>query len=292
LLGSVRKYTFSLLPLIIVAQEDVDKIIKMPIIVFINKRPIMKRLSNFNTFILLSIVLALGCFVIADGQNTPYIPYNPKGLSSAKVYTDGDNKETISGTNNSDTIILMKNTISFHPTLLIDGTIAMSYERVVNNRKQAARVILGYSKIDQASFYESKVENLEQIYTELNYKFFLSRKNKKAPIGLYISPFVQFRNATYSYHVTDTIVTKPFSVVPVVLKDLNSFSIAAGTMLGYSTIVLEMITLEMYVGIGQQSVNGDYKINYNRVEYKPLNSGFFWNNGPLFKLGVSLGVNF
>lgn len=132
------------------------------------------------------------------------------------------------------------------------------------------------------------------MYAELNYKFFLSRRNKTASVGLYASPFVQFRNAIYNYHVADTFsIVNNFNILePVILKDFNSYSIAAGVMLGYSTIVLEMITLEAYFGIGQQSVNGDYKINYNNFEYKPLNTGFFWNNGPLFKLGCSIAVNF
>ena len=76
------------------------------------------------------------------------------------------------------------------------------------------------------------------------------------------------------------------------MTDFHSYSFAAGAMLGYTAIVLEMVTLEAYFGIGQQSVNGDYIIKYNDFEYKPLNTGFFWNNGPLFKLGCSIGVNF
>ncbi len=246
-------------------------------------------MSNSNRlFSIIATIVGIIFTVDLYGQNQsiPYIPYN----KPTKVYTTEDTKEPIVNNNSSDTIILMKNTVSFHPTLMVDGTVALGYERVFNQRKQAARIILGYGKLDNSVFYDSKIKNLEQVYGEVNYKLFLSRRNKKAPVGLYACPFFQFRQGSYEFEVDTSNYNNV--ATPVRIKDFKSYSVAGGIMLGYTTIVLEMLTLEAYAGVGQQSVNGDYKITIGKTEYKPLETGFFWNNGPLFKLGVSIGVNF
>jgi hypothetical protein len=249
-----------------------------------------------KSFLFLAVFAISICINKSFAQNAPYIPYNPNGgvttIAPTKVYTN-EEQEPITDNKKTDTIILMKNTISFHPAVLIDGTVALGYERVIDNRKKALRLILGYTALDKVTFYDSKVEKLNQFYIEANVKFFLTRKTRKAPVGLYASPYIHYRNASYNYHVEDTLnpSTKKLDK-PVILEGYNSHSFSAGVMLGYSTIVLEMLTLEAYMGIGVQRVVGDYLTTYKDKEYKPLNSGFFWNNGPLFKLGCSIGVNF
>lgn len=255
-------------------------------------------MSNLRISIPFLAAVFSSCFVLEiHAQNTPYIPYNPGNNTTNKVYTN-EVKEPIGNNKDSDTIVLMKNTISFHPTFLIDGTVALGYERVLNKRKHASRVVLGYSKLQSVSLYESAVKDIEQLYVELNYKFFLSRRNKKAPVGLYASPFFQLRHASFDYK--KEVVTQYASYYnnytsisdKIGYENLQAYSIAGGVMLGYSAIVLEMVTLEAYMGIGQQSVNGDNIIKYKDSEFEPFQNGFFWNNGPLFKLGCSIGVNF
>jgi hypothetical protein len=294
--GSELKYTRCLLPFITVAQENVDVIAKMIIIVFMFQTIIS--MSNFSRLIpFVAVFASIISTSKTKAQNAPYIPYNPNNNTTNKVYTN-EIKEPIGNSKDNDTIILMRNTVSFHPGLLIDGTVAMGYERVLNQRKQAVRIVLGYSKLDQAILYEGNIKDIEQIYSELNYKFFLSRKNKRAPVGLYASPFFQFRQASYDFERNFNFVTQDSlyrttrTTEDVKFENLKSYSIAGGVMLGYTAIVLEMVTLELYMGIGHQSVVGDYNVTYKEQKVKPLDSGFFWNNGPLFKLGCSIGVNF
>ena len=76
----------------------------------------------------------------------------------------------------------------------------------------------------------------------------MSRRNKKAPVGLYASPFFQVRYASFDYK--KEVVTQYASYYnnytgisdKIDYKDLQAYSIAGGVMLGYSAIVLEMVT--------------------------------------------------
>ncbi|MBC7391279.1 MAG: hypothetical protein H7329_18915 [Opitutaceae bacterium] len=221
---------------------------------------------------------AISIHINAQGA-MPYVPYV------------GDTPPAITGNQpnylDDDTVVVMRNTISFHPLLLVDGTVALGYERTLPSKKHSARLILGYSTLRQVSYYEDKVRNFSQVYGEADFKFFLSRKKRSAPTGLYASPFVQYRAANFSYLLNDSLGSKPF------VKDgFHAESISGGLMLGYLGIILEMVTLEAYMGVGQQAVIGDYHFYYKNVEHFPLSTGYFWNEGPLFKLGLSLGVNF
>ncbi len=234
------------------------------------------KFTGFKTYL---ITLFVGFSLFTKAQGTmPYVPYvgetPPSKAGGQQTYTD-------------DTLVILRNTISFHPLLLVDGTVALGYERTFPSKRHSARIILGYSNLRQVSYYEDRVKNFNQVYGELDFKFFLSRKKRAAPTGLYASPFVQYRSANFGYQLYDSLGITKFTQ-----DGFHAESFAGGVMLGYLGIILEMITLEAYVGVGQQAVIGDYHFTYKTVEYIPLNTGYFWNEGPLFKLGVSLGVNF
>lgn len=248
--------------------------------------------------IALAIGTGLACSTLF-AQDVPYVEYGRKEHTTEYVVPakEGENPKQAQDSNSKmtqvkDTVVVLPNTISFHPLQMVDGTVALSYERANRKRDKALRLVLGYSKLDQANFYGQELQNFEQIYGEIDMKFFLTRKKKKAPVGLYAAPFFQTRHSTYDYHYKEKVNFGQVVTLDKSFPNLSSFSLAGGVMLGYNIIVLEMISIEVYSGVGIQSVNGDYRIDMDGKWKKPLETGWFYNNGPIFKLGASIGINF
>jgi len=235
------------------------------------------------------------CAAFAQNQPVPYVEYGREeksthyeipGKATEDTKTEAPKAQT---SRPKDSILVLPNTIAFHPMQMVDGTLALSYERADKKRDKALRITIGYSKLDQTNYYSPSIQDFEQVYGEVALKLFLTRKKKMAPVGLYAAPYFQYRRATFDYHYKESTY---YSTSDTTFSNLSSFSLGGGVMLGYNIIVLEMISLDIYSGVGIQSVNGDYRIEYQGSNIKPLDSGFFWNNGPIFKLGASIGVNF
>lgn len=182
----------------------------------------------------------------------------------------------------------LKNIISLHPFQLIDGTVALGYELAID-KKNSARIIVGASTVDQSSFYDSGISNFNQFYVEGNFKFFFKTETNYAPIGFFAAPFLSYRAGKYDYDV-------PLLATPE--SDLTISSIGGGVVVGYTWLFFDAMTVEVNGGVGQQFVSGNNRTGKGEFELidgskvRPFDNGMFFKRGPVFKLGLSVGVNF
>lgn len=165
-----------------------------------------------------------------------------------------------------------KNIIKINLLSPIVRTASLFYERVVSPNSS---VMLGF----YYTGFKSGDTQLSGFGLTPAYRFYLSNKYQ-APAGFYVSPYLRYQYFS---------LTETYSNFPGTTTNTGTFrAFGGGLELGYQWIFRDIITLNIFGGIGYATTATSYSDN-GRIYF---NSGAFDGFDSSRLLGVALGVAF
>jgi hypothetical protein len=206
-------------------------------------------------------------------------------------------------------IPVYNSTISFDPVRILEGTFSLSYERVLNPRfsvnatgmatYSTKQGISNYYFSNQSFAMFDKVSNQYTSYQGevmsgggvivqfRNYLLANQPGRQKAPLGLYASPQLMFRNLSITGITKQLVETDPgvFNMVDQkVYQHLNIF--AGGVILGYKLPLFKVLAIDIFVG-GNIKLS-KYKNEDDFTKYKNMKNIDFSGVSPV--AGIAIGI--
>ena len=202
-----------------------------------------------------------------------------------------------------------KSAITMDPVRLLEGTFSISYERIISSRfsvnvggmatYSTTQGLSNYYFSNQSFSYLDAVRNVYQPYEGevmsgggINIQFrnyLLANHNdrQKAPLGLYASPQVMYRNfkITGNYREYEEVEPDVWEMVDKqIIQNLNVF--AGGVILGYKIPLFKVLTIDLFAG-GNIRLS-KYKNEDGFTKYKDWYNFDFSGVSPV--AGISIGI--
>ena len=202
-----------------------------------------------------------------------------------------------------------KSAITIDPIRLLEGTFCLSYERIIGSRfsvnvsgmatYSTTQGLSNYYFSNQSFAYLDSRTNVYQPYEGevmsggginvqfRNYLLANHSVRQKAPLGLYASPQIMYRNMkiTGNYREYEEVETDVWEMVDKqIIQNLNIF--AGGVILGYKVALFKVLSVDIFAG-GNIRLS-KYKNEDGFTKYKDWYNFDFSGVSPV--AGIAIGI--
>lgn len=153
--------------------------------------------------------------------------------------------------------------VCFYPVKAFTNYIMMGYERQVG-KKNALKVAAGYVNFEEettSTNFNFDIRQFSGMRFDLSLKYFVGENN---PVynGIYVAPFVSFKNSKFRYFNFGFGSQFPPPVEEWEEGAATSFT--GGVIVGYQLPLGDSFSLDLYVGNALKRSSGDYE-QANRI---------------------------
>ncbi len=176
--------------------------------------------------------------------------------------------------------------VSLYPLAFFSSNFMVGFEHGIN-KKMSGRInaAVGYS--DRLNYYEfesnnfnnvnSPMMNQEAFYIEGQFRFY---PGESVTNGIYIAPYLLSKSLNFD--VTLGTYNNQGALVEVTSHKKMS-AIGGGVLVGYQYEILDIMSLDVYLGGGPLVAKGDYSI----ISFSGLDP---WKKGMVAQFGLNIGV--